>query len=57
MNHICNRKHSICNCEIYSFSVDFEMIIPEWLFELPIIEPERNEFRNSKNYRVINNES
>ena len=29
------------------------MIIPEWLFELPIILPERNEFRNSKNDRVI----
>ena len=29
------------------------MIIPEWLFELPIIQPERNEFQNSKNDQVI----
>ena len=33
------------------------MIIPEWLFELPIIQPERNEFRNSKNEEVINCDS
>ena len=45
------------NFKIFSISVDQEMIIPEWLFELPIIEPERNEFRNSKNYPVINYES
>ena len=30
---------------IFSVSVDQEMIVPEWLFELPIIELERNEFR------------
>ena len=45
------------NCEIFSISVNQEMIIPEWLFELPIIQPERNEFRNSKNEEVINCDS
>ena len=28
---------------IFSFLGDQEIIIPEWLFELPIIEPEKNE--------------
>ena len=30
------------------------MIVPEWLFELPIIKPERIEFRNTKNDRSLN---
>ena len=55
MHH--NSKHYKCNLEIFSISADQEMIIPKWLFELPIIEPERNEFRNSKNYRAINCDS
>ena len=32
------------NFEIFLITVDQEMIIPEWLFQLPIIEPERTEF-------------
>ena len=55
MHH--NSKHYKCNLEIFSISADQEMIIPKWLFELPIIEPERNEFRNSKNDRAINYDS
>ena len=30
--------------EIFLDPIASEMIIPEWLFELPIIEPERIEF-------------
>ena len=55
MHH--NSKHYKCNFEIFSISVDQEMILPEWLFELPIIEPERNEFQNSKNYQLENCDS
>ena len=42
---------------IVTILVESEMIIPKWLFELPVIEPERNEFQNSKNDRVINYQS
>ena len=36
------------NFEIFLISVDQEMIIPEWLFELPIFKPERIEFQLEK---------
>ena len=29
---------------LFPLSVNQDMIIPKWLFELPIIKPERNEF-------------
>ena len=35
---------TLIDFEIFLISVDQEMIIPEWLFELPIIKPERTEF-------------
>ena len=36
--------HNKCYFEIFFGSVDQEAIIPEWLFKLPIMEPERIEF-------------
>ena len=40
---------------LLALSVNQDMIIPKWLFELPIIKPERNEFQ--KNDRVTNFDS
>ena len=36
--------------KLFSISVDQEMIIPEWLFELQIIEPERIPNRRDEEY-------